>query len=148
MRACVLFDTQARVAAGLLLSVLCAPTLQDPAERLGQRKGVGEIKRHPFFGSVHWALIANSAPPFVLAGPDTPGWLASMQAAPDAGSRDDKMATWTWMVGVCMLRVRPPPHPRRSSCAWGGVLLAVVFAQRCHTQEAFFLWVGRAYRKD
>ncbi|CAN0471441.1 unnamed protein product, partial [Hapterophycus canaliculatus] len=52
---------------------------QDPAERLGQRRGVGEIKRHPFFSSVHWALIANSTPPFVLSGPDTPGWLASMQ---------------------------------------------------------------------
>ena len=75
-------------------------TFQDPAERLGQRKGVGEIKRHAFFGSVHWALIANSTPPFVLSGPDTPGWLASMQAAPDAGSRDDKMATWTWMVSA------------------------------------------------
>eukprot|EP00903_Cladosiphon_okamuranus_P006960 g6774.t1 len=71
---------------------------KDPAERLGQRKGVGEIKRHAFFGSVHWALIANSTPPFVLSGPDTPGWLASMQAAPEAGSRDDKIATWTWMA--------------------------------------------------
>ncbi|CBN75159.1 protein kinase [Ectocarpus siliculosus] len=71
---------------------------KDPTERLGQRKGVGEIKRHPFFGSVHWALIANSTPPFVLSGPDTPGWLASMRSAPNAGARDDKFATWTWMA--------------------------------------------------
>ncbi|CAN0167441.1 unnamed protein product, partial [Scytosiphon promiscuus] len=69
---------------------------KDPNERLGQRKGVGEIKRHPFFSSVHWALIANSTPPFVLSGPDTPGWLASVQ--PSSTARDDKMATWTWMA--------------------------------------------------
>lgn len=83
------------------------PNEQDPTERLGQRKGVGEIKRHPFFGSVHWALIANSTPPFVLSGPDTPGWLASMRSAPNAGARDDKFATWTWMV--CFSVQQPPP---------------------------------------
>lgn len=70
---------------------------QDPAERLGERKGVGEIKHHPFFGSVHWALIANSTAPFVVSGPETPGWAASMACAPE-GNPDDRMANWTWIV--------------------------------------------------
>ncbi|CAN0487981.1 unnamed protein product, partial [Discosporangium mesarthrocarpum] len=47
--------------------------LQNPTQRLGERKGVGEIRRHPFFASVHWALIANQVPPFTVDGPDTAG---------------------------------------------------------------------------
>lgn len=31
-----------------------------------------------------------------------------MQAAPEADSRDDKMATWTWMVSVYSVRPRSP----------------------------------------
>ncbi|CAN0258168.1 unnamed protein product, partial [Laminaria digitata] len=69
---------------------------KNPAERLGERKGVGEIKRHRFLRSVHWALIANSKPPFVLSGPDSPEWAAAMATA-SPESRDEKMATWTWM---------------------------------------------------
>ena len=76
---------------------------QNPAERLGERKGVGEIKRHPFLRRVHWALIANAKPPYVLSGPDSPEWAASMAAASRA-SRDEKMADWTWMVSCrCFL---------------------------------------------
>jgi serine/threonine protein kinase len=40
---------------------------KDPALRLGSRRGAGELKRHPFFEPVHWALLAHSKPPLVLA---------------------------------------------------------------------------------
>lgn len=76
---------------------------QEPSERLGARKGVGEIKRHPFFESVHWALIANRKAPFPVWGPESPGWAESMIGAgnaPGASSRDDRMATWTWQASV------------------------------------------------
>jgi serine/threonine protein kinase len=39
---------------------------KDPALRLGSRRGAGELKRHPFFEPVHWALLAHSKPPLVL----------------------------------------------------------------------------------
>lgn len=69
---------------------------QDPSERLGERHGIGEIKRHPFFKDVHWALIASREPPFPVRGPDTPGWLESVGRVP----AEDKMASWTWKVGI------------------------------------------------
>ncbi|CAM9570413.1 unnamed protein product, partial [Choristocarpus tenellus] len=70
---------------------------KDPSQRLGERNGVGEIRRHPFFSNVHWALIANQKPPFVVVGPDTPGWDAL--ADPLIGGRmkeSNRVATWTW----------------------------------------------------
>lgn len=70
---------------------------QNPAERLGERKGVGEIKRHRYLSKVHWALIANAKPPFVLSGPDSPEWAATIATA-SPETREEKMATWTWMV--------------------------------------------------
>nr|AML77056.1 putative LOV domain-containing protein [Taxodium distichum] len=36
---------------------------RDPANRLGSSKGASEIKEHPFFRGIHWALIRCMEPP-------------------------------------------------------------------------------------
>ncbi|XP_040994122.1 phototropin-1-like isoform X3 [Juglans microcarpa x Juglans regia] len=36
---------------------------RDPKNRLGSREGTNEIKSHPFFWGVNWALIRNMKPP-------------------------------------------------------------------------------------
>lgn len=43
-----------------------SPPLQDPSKRLGSKAGADEIKRHPWFAGVHWALVRHQAPPFVI----------------------------------------------------------------------------------
>nr|BAJ85637.1 predicted protein [Hordeum vulgare subsp. vulgare]BAJ89679.1 predicted protein [Hordeum vulgare subsp. vulgare] len=37
--------------------------VKEPEHRLGSRKGAAEIKRHPFFQGLNWALIRWTAPP-------------------------------------------------------------------------------------
>ena len=39
--------------------------IKDPSKRLGSTKGATEIKLHPFFRSVNWALIRCTTPPQV-----------------------------------------------------------------------------------
>jgi serine/threonine protein kinase len=39
---------------------------KEPAKRLGARAGADEIKRQPWFSGVHWALVRNQKPPFVV----------------------------------------------------------------------------------
>ncbi|KAG7548617.1 Protein kinase-like domain superfamily [Arabidopsis suecica] len=36
---------------------------KDPKKRLGFKKGATEIKQHPFFNNVNWALIRSTTPP-------------------------------------------------------------------------------------
>nr|AML77598.1 putative LOV domain-containing protein [Dipsacus asper] len=36
---------------------------RDPKNRLGSREGANEIKRHPFFRGINWALIRCTSPP-------------------------------------------------------------------------------------
>nr|AML76905.1 putative LOV domain-containing protein [Eleusine coracana] len=36
---------------------------RDPANRLGSSEGANEIKQHPFFGGINWALVRDTAPP-------------------------------------------------------------------------------------
>lgn len=36
---------------------------KDPKYRLGAREGANEIKRHPFFQGVDWALVRCMKPP-------------------------------------------------------------------------------------
>ncbi|KAK9814220.1 hypothetical protein WJX72_002492 [[Myrmecia] bisecta] len=45
-----------------LISKLLA---RDPAQRMGAKYGAEEIKAHPFFKGINWALIRNTTPPFV-----------------------------------------------------------------------------------
>lgn len=37
--------------------------VKDPQKRLGYKRGATEIKQHPFFETVNWALIRSSLPP-------------------------------------------------------------------------------------
>lgn len=37
--------------------------VKDPQKRFGYKRGATEIKQHPFFSSVNWALIRSSIPP-------------------------------------------------------------------------------------
>lgn len=39
--------------------------VKDPRQRLGSLKGAAEIKQHPFFRGVNWALIRSTQPPEV-----------------------------------------------------------------------------------
>lgn len=36
---------------------------RDPANRLGSKRGADEIKQHPFFRGIHWALVRCQGPP-------------------------------------------------------------------------------------
>lgn len=36
---------------------------RDPANRLGSKRGANEIKQHPFFRGIHWALVRCMSPP-------------------------------------------------------------------------------------
>lgn len=37
--------------------------MKEPQQRLGVKRGATEIKQHPFFEGVNWALIRCSTPP-------------------------------------------------------------------------------------
>eukprot|EP00798_Chlamydomonas_sp_ICE-L_P007879 gene7879-1089_t len=39
--------------------------VKDPANRLGTKSGAEEIKKHPFFAGINFALIRNEPPPYV-----------------------------------------------------------------------------------
>nr|AML77624.1 putative LOV domain-containing protein [Ignatius tetrasporus] len=39
--------------------------VKNPTERLGYHMGAEEVKAHPFFSSINWALIRQSTPPYV-----------------------------------------------------------------------------------
>lgn len=39
--------------------------VKDPQQRLGYKRGATEIKQHPFFQNVNWALIRSTHPPHI-----------------------------------------------------------------------------------
>ncbi|KAK8596146.1 hypothetical protein V6N13_000796 [Hibiscus sabdariffa] len=48
-------------AKDLMLQLL----VKDPARRLGSTMGASDIKRHPFFQGINWALLRCTTPPYV-----------------------------------------------------------------------------------
>ncbi|XP_057540265.1 serine/threonine-protein kinase WAG1-like [Amaranthus tricolor] len=42
--------------------------IKDPSKRMGSTRGAAEIKKHPFFNGVKWALIRSYRPPEVRGG--------------------------------------------------------------------------------
>ena len=57
--------------------------VKDPAARLGSRAGAEEIKRHPWFNDLNWALLRQQTPPYV------PRRAAAAAAAAAQGAVDD-----------------------------------------------------------
>ncbi|KAG0452252.1 hypothetical protein HPP92_025801 [Vanilla planifolia] len=51
--------------------------VKEPEHRLGSAKGAAEIKHHPFFGGVNWALIRCTEPPEVPGRFELGGTLVS-----------------------------------------------------------------------
>ncbi|KAL6649599.1 hypothetical protein ACP70R_013823 [Stipagrostis hirtigluma subsp. patula] len=75
---------------------------RDPRRRMGAARGAAEIKRHPFFAGVDWALIRCVAPPVV---PDR-----DAAASPAGGERKKaKLGSWSSMGSNCN------SHKRKSS---------------------------------
>jgi serine/threonine protein kinase len=54
--------------------------IKDPAQRLGTKAGAEEIKKHPWFDGINWALLRHQQPPYV------PRRSAAAAAAGAAGS--------------------------------------------------------------
>ncbi|XP_012857667.1 PREDICTED: phototropin-1-like [Erythranthe guttata] len=40
---------------------------RDPKNRLGSREGANEVKQHPFFRGINWALVRCMSPPTIDA---------------------------------------------------------------------------------
>nr|AML77143.1 putative LOV domain-containing protein [Tsuga heterophylla] len=62
---------------------------RDPANRLGSKRGADEIKQHPFFRGIHWALVRCMGPPQL----DAPMELIGKDPYMDA-----KLADFDWNV--------------------------------------------------
>lgn len=43
--------------------------VKDPSKRLGTKLGAEEIKSHPFFAGINWAMLRNMKPPYVPNAP-------------------------------------------------------------------------------
>ncbi len=43
--------------------------IKDPSKRLGTKLGAEEIKSHPFFAGINWAMLRNMKPPYVPNAP-------------------------------------------------------------------------------
>uniref|UniRef100_A0ACD5TW35 Uncharacterized protein n=1 Tax=Avena sativa TaxID=4498 RepID=A0ACD5TW35_AVESA len=66
---------------------------RDPRRRMGAARGAAEIKRHPFFAGVDWALIRCVTPPVVPDATDA----SSSPTTPAAGAR---LGSWNSLGGA------------------------------------------------
>ncbi|KAE8821076.1 serine/threonine-protein kinase WAG1-like [Hordeum vulgare] len=76
---------------------------RDPRRRMGAARGAAEIKRHPFFAGVDWALIRCVTPPVV------PEADAAASPTSAANARQAKLGSWNSLGGSSSFG-------RRSSC--------------------------------
>ncbi|KAF8683546.1 hypothetical protein HU200_044461 [Digitaria exilis] len=90
---------------------------RDPRRRMGASRGAAEIKRHPFFSGVDWALIRCVAAPVV---PDKEAAAASSPAAMGVdGRKAAKLGSWSSMGSNCSSKKRKSSSfngRRRSNC--------------------------------
>lgn len=52
-------------ALKLLQDLISQLLIRNPAKRLGSKAGAEDIKGHPFFENIKWALIRHTTPPFI-----------------------------------------------------------------------------------
>ncbi|KAL6597297.1 hypothetical protein ACP70R_046737 [Stipagrostis hirtigluma subsp. patula] len=57
---------------------------RDPANRLGSDEGANEIKQHPFFRGINWALVRATAPPKLEAPLFSDGGVGGQTGSVDA----------------------------------------------------------------
>jgi serine/threonine protein kinase len=72
--------------------------IKDPQHRLGYKRGATEIKQHPFFHGVNWALVRSMAPPQVpkpFKLETTPVKLSNSAAAAAAAANTNGTSTTT-----------------------------------------------------
>uniref|UniRef100_A0A0E0JG19 Protein kinase G11A n=1 Tax=Oryza punctata TaxID=4537 RepID=A0A0E0JG19_ORYPU len=55
----------APVASGVARDLIRGLLVKDPGKRIASRRGATEIKQHPFFEGVNWALVRSAHPPSV-----------------------------------------------------------------------------------
>uniref|UniRef100_A0A0D9VEW1 non-specific serine/threonine protein kinase n=1 Tax=Leersia perrieri TaxID=77586 RepID=A0A0D9VEW1_9ORYZ len=69
--------------------------VKEPQSRLAYRRGAAEVKQHPFFDGVNWALVRSAVPPFVPEVEDAAVGCRSPLAAADVngGKTPKKGAT-------------------------------------------------------
>lgn len=53
-------------------ALITALLVKDPTKRLGTRTGAEEIKQHPFFKGINWALLRHEQPPYIPRRADKP----------------------------------------------------------------------------
>ena len=60
--------------------VISQMLIRDPTKRLGAKAGAEEIKAHPFFKGINWALIRHAQPPYCPRSRGSAGSGAASQA--------------------------------------------------------------------
>ncbi|KAL3627174.1 Serine/threonine-protein kinase AGC1-7 [Castilleja foliolosa] len=60
--------------------------VKEPQKRIAYKRGATEIKQHPFFEGVNWALVRSAAPPYI---PEVVDF--TQYASKDTGNSDKKM---------------------------------------------------------
>ncbi|XP_078429446.1 serine/threonine-protein kinase AGC1-5-like [Wolffia australiana] len=63
--------------------------VKDPQKRIAYRRGATEIKQHPFFEGMNWALVRSSAPPHVPELVDIATYDSSGGRGSSGASRED-----------------------------------------------------------
>ncbi|EEF44981.1 serine/threonine protein kinase, putative [Ricinus communis] len=74
--------------------------VKDPQKRLGFKRGATEIKQHPFFESVNWALIRSTHPPEIPKPVDISSLnhtLKSSLASSDKGAKDSDRSSGPYL---------------------------------------------------
>lgn len=61
--------------------LITALLIKDPAKRLGTRAGAEDIKSHPFFKGINWALMRHEPPPYIPRRADARPPSTSMDSA-------------------------------------------------------------------
>lgn len=65
--------------------------VKDPAKRMASARGAAEIKQHPFFRGINWALIRCSIPPHIPSPfvPPRPRYPSTPEKRPTSGDFED-----------------------------------------------------------